>query len=630
METGIVRIGLIQTSAGPDTARNLERNLELARSALAQGARIVCLQELFATPYFPQFHRFPVENYADKVPGKVTALFSPLAREHGAVIILPLFEAGEGGTFYNSAITIMPDGTPGTVYRKVHVPEDPLYYEKEYFSPGSGYAVQETPFGRVAVLICYDQWFAEAARVVTLMGADIIFYPTALGTIRGMEDPLEGDWARAWETVQRGHAIGNGIHVAAVNRVGTEGDITFFGRSFVCDAFGNVVARAGDKDQVLIADVDLSMNRHVREGWGFLSNRRPDTYSLITRSCPPFTGTTPAAAGFRMPAEWEPHQGVWLSWPYENDTFPDLSCVEKAYGKIIRALSGRERVYLLVRDEEMEKRVRDTLSRVGIAAWQVHFVRYRYADVWFRDYGPIFLVHRKDPRIAMVNWTFNAWGGKYPELTADDKIPDFLANYLGIPSFFPGMVLEGGSIDTDGHGTLLVTEQCLLHPNRNPDLSRSDIEARLRDFLGVARIVWLKGGIAGDDTDGHVDDVARFVNPHTVVCAVEKDRGSENYRVLWENHSILEAARSFDGRPLEVVDLPMPGKMDDVLPASYTNFYIGNGIVIFPEFNDPADRQARKVLARVFPGRTIAGVNCSEMVRGFGAIHCISQQFPSP
>jgi len=409
-------------------------------------------------------------------------------------------------------VIVGPDGRLGQVYRKIHVPYDPLYYEKEYFMPGCRYVVEETPFGRIAVLICYDQWFPEAARLVTLKGADIVFYPTALGTIRGREDPLEGDWREAWEAVQRGHAIGNNVHVAAVNRVGQEGDLSFFGGSFICDSFGNVIARAGGDEGVLVADVDFSMNTHVREGWGFLANRRPDTYRALVLQRASQPGITPASAGFLMPAEWEPHQGVWLSWPLDNGTFSDLECVEEAYLQMIRALRGRERVFLLVQDAEMESHVRDILAQEEIQERQVRSFVYPYADVWFRDYGPTFLVHDREPAVAMVDWTFNAWGGKYPELLPDDRIPGFLGNELLVPSFDPGMVLEGGSIETDGNGTLLVTEQCLLNTNRNPALSKVEIEGKLRDYLGVSRFIWLRGGIAGDDTDGHIDDVARFAS----------------------------------------------------------------------------------------------------------------------
>jgi agmatine deiminase len=625
----MVRIGLVQAPASTDFTANLEMNLRMVEEALVRGSQIVCLQELFCLPYFPQYHGVRANQYAQEIPGPVTDAISRLAHQYRAVIIVPLLEAGEGGVLYNSAVIVRTDGTIGQVYRKVHIPYDPLYFEKEYFSPGSRYIVEETPFGRVAVLICYDQWFPEAARIVTLKGADIIFYPTALGTIRGMEDPLEGDWRVAWETIQRGHAIGNGVHVAAANRVGREGDLCFFGGSFICDSFGNVVARAGDRKEGLVADVDLSMNTRVRQGWGFLANRRPETYQCLVRQQSMHPLITPVQAGFRMPAEWEPHQGVWLSWPVDNGTFSDLKAVENAYVRMIRALSGRERVYLLVQDSGMENRVRDILAREGIPGGQVRFFVFPYADVWFRDYGPTFLIHQREPSLAMVNWTFNAWGEKYPELVPDDRIPAFIEKELSIPSFVPGMVLEGGAIETDGRGTLLVTEQCLLHKNRNPSLSKGEIEGKLREYLGVSRVIWLRGGIAGDDTDGHIDDVARFVSPDTVVCAVEEDPHAVNWGILQENLAVLKGTTAYNGRPFTIVPLPMPRTGEEVLPASYTNFYIGNGIVIVPTFQDPADQKALRILESLFPGRIVVGIDCTEMITGMGAIHCVTQQFPS-
>ena len=625
-----IRLGLVQATAGPDPGENLEKTETLIEEAFCGGAQVVCLQELFSAPYFPRVQGIDARRYAERIPGETTRVLGLLAKRHGGVIIAPIFEQGDTGRLYNSAVIIRHDGMTGGVYRKVHVPHDPHYYEKEYFSPGSSYMVEDTPFGRLAVLICYDQWFPEAARAVSLMGAQVIFYPTALGTIRDMEDPVEGDWHDAWQTVQRGHAIANGVHLAAVNRVGVEGELSFFGGSFVCDAFGNLVAKAGRGEEVLIAEIDLSLNDLVREGWGFLRNRRPETYGILAGSMGLARGDTPKDCGFRMPAEWEPHQGILLSWPHDNGTFFDLSAVERTYLEIIRALQGRERVYLLVRDQEMRSRVQGLLDAGGINRGQVKFHIHPYCDVWFRDYGPTFLVHERDPAVAMVNWKFNAWGGKYPELEDDDIVPSILESALQIPAFTPGMVLEGGSIDVDGCGTLMTTEQCLLHPNRNPSLSKEQIEKVLGQFLGVSRFIWLKGGIDGDDTDGHVDDVARFVSEKTVVCAVEEDRADANYEVLRDNYEILRSSSAHDGSPLRVVPLPMPRSSPEPVPASYTNFYIGNGVVLVPTFSDPADGRAIRTLRSVFPGREVLGIECSEMIRGMGAIHCVSQQLPSP
>jgi agmatine deiminase len=284
MEQKTVRVALIQHAVSLDMGHNLKHALELARSAAEAGAEIICLQELFRTPYFPQTEGGDARAFAETVPGESTQAFARLTEKYDTSVIVPLYEKTKSGRMHNTAVAI----ENGTIllppYRKVHIPHDPLFFEKSYFYPGNQYRVFDLKSVRVGVLICYDQWFPEAARVVTLMGAEILFYPTAIGWIRGMAEPLEGDWRVAWETIQRGHAIANGIHVAAANRVGVEGDLEFWGSSFVSDSFGTIIARAGEyDDEVLITDISLSMNELVREGWGFLRNRRPDTYRMITR-----------------------------------------------------------------------------------------------------------------------------------------------------------------------------------------------------------------------------------------------------------------------------------------------------------------------------------------------------------
>lgn len=277
-----VRIGLVQSQVSGNTDHNLFHTIELARQAAMAGARIICLQELFRTPYFPQYMTGDTECFAESIPGESTQNFADFARSFGVSVIVPLFERGNDGRYYNSAAVIDQNGTILSPYRKVHIPHDPLFFEKNYFSGGEEYRIFDCGGVKTAVLICYDQWFPEAARAVTLMGAEIIFYPTAIGWIRGREEPDEGDWRVAWETIQRSHAIANGIHVAVVNRWGTEGDLIFWGSSFVSDAFGNILARAGSSnDEVIIADISLDMNERVREGWGFLRNRRPDTYGIL-------------------------------------------------------------------------------------------------------------------------------------------------------------------------------------------------------------------------------------------------------------------------------------------------------------------------------------------------------------
>jgi agmatine deiminase len=285
MKKGKMKVAAVQFSMSEDMGANMRKAARLARTAAKKGAQIICLPELYNVPYFPQYRGKSKDKYSESVPGPSTEIFSKIAKEFGAVIIVPLYEKenkGKGRTeYHNTAAVIGENGRITGKYRKIHIPEDPGFYEKDYFKESDGgYEIFKTKFGTFAVLICYDQWFPEAARLVRLSGAEIIFYPTALGNIIGYN--AEGDWHDAWETVQRGHAIANNLYAVAVNRVGREGNMRFFGQSFVCDPFGKVLKRAGaDKEEILVADIDLLRNKFYSEGWGFLRNRRPDTYGPL-------------------------------------------------------------------------------------------------------------------------------------------------------------------------------------------------------------------------------------------------------------------------------------------------------------------------------------------------------------
>jgi agmatine deiminase len=633
-----VRLGLIQTTISQDLDENLDKALEYTESAIRRGANIICLPELFRTPYFPQEPQCDFSAFAETIPGPTTHAFAELAGKHRVTIIVPLFEYAPPQEYYNSAVVIGSDGTISAPYRKMHVPFDPLFYEKNYFRPGDEIRVIDVGCARIAVLICYDQWFPEAARVAALQGAEILLYPTAIGWIRGMEEPAEGDWHDAWETVQRGHAIANGIHIAAVNRVGVEGDLNFWGGSFVCDAFGNILKRGSTREEeILLVDIDPEKNQEVREGWRFLQNRRPDTYSVLTKDGCYGAGSvaarspTPRKQGYAMPAEWEAHAGVWLSWPHNQDTFPHLKEVETTYIQMIQALRQSEKVNLLVPDSERGVQVRQRLGPDDPAGNPVEITVAPYADVWFRDYGPIFVVNQDVGTSALVGWKFNAWGEKYTELIRDRVIPSLLQAQLGLPLFEPGIVLEGGSIDVNGIGVVMTTEQCLLHPNRNPTLSRKELERYLQEYLGITTVIWLREGIAGDDTDGHIDDIARFVDPSTILCAVEKDISDENFRPLQENLAVLRQARDQKGDPFRIIPVPMPHRLEGTegrLPASYLNFYIGNRIVLVPQFDDSRDASACEILRDTFPGRSVVGIDCRWLVEGMGTLHCVTQQQP--
>lgn len=335
-----------------------------------------------------------------------------------------------------------------------------------------------------------------------------------------------------------------------------------------------------------------------------------------------------------MPAEWERHEATWLAWPHNRETWPaQLARVEEVFLLMIEALSGGEDVCVLVRDPAEREKVFKKLAKTRVRLDRIFFFRIPTADAWIRDYGPNFILKRMEvPEYALNHWGFNAWGGKYDALKPDHGIPPRIASFLQMPYYEPGLVLEGGSIDVNGAGSALVTEQCLLNPNRNPQLGRPEIETALRDHLGVRHLIWLGEGIAGDDTDGHVDDIARFVSRDTVICAVETDSGDENYAPLQENLKRLRAAADETGSPLQVAEFPMPRKIESDsgrLPASYANFYIGNAVVLVPAYGQPEDAAAASMLRGFFPDRRTVSVPCRDLVHGLGAIHCVTQQQPA-
>lgn len=337
-----------------------------------------------------------------------------------------------------------------------------------------------------------------------------------------------------------------------------------------------------------------------------------------------------------MPAEWEPHVGTWFSWPRpEGISFPGkYDTVPPVYAELIKHLVQVEEVHINVWHAEMEEWVRGLLRKSGTPLERVSFHHFPAYEPWCRDHGPIFVAREQNGRRerAIVDWGYNAWGGKYPPFDLDDAVPQHVAKLRGLPLFSPGIVMEGGSIEVNGRGTLLTTEACLLNPNRNPHLDKAQIETYLRDYLGVSQILWLGDGIEGDDTDGHVDDLTRFVNPTTVVTVVEHDTADPNHEPLRENLERLKTLRDQDGRPLKVVELPMPRRLEhdgQRLPASYANFYIANGIVLVPTYRDPNDKPALDILQREFPDRRVIGVDSTELIWGLGSFHCISQQEPA-
>ena len=359
--------------------------------------------------------------------------------------------------------------------------------------------------------------------------------------------------------------------------------------------------------------------------------------------------STPAALGYRMPAEWEPHAATWLAWPHNRADWPGkFGPIPWVYAEIVRHLARVERVEILVKGAKQERQATDRLDRMGVDLSQVGFHHVKTDRVWTRDSGPSFVVKPTDPAdpsgLALIHWDFNAWA-KYDNHTRDRHVPRAIAKILGHDRWKPRVdvgegrkpvrvVLEGGSIDVNGRGTVLTTEECLLSEvqARNPELSRVQVERVLADYLGTSHVVWLDRGIAGDDTHGHVDDLARFVDPTTIATVVETDPTDANYQPLRDNLARLHAARDQDGQPFRVVELPMPRPVvfeGQRLPASYANFYIANAIVLVPTFNDPADRVALGLLADLFPKRQVIGIHAGDLVWGLGTLHCMTRQQPA-
>jgi agmatine deiminase len=331
-----------------------------------------------------------------------------------------------------------------------------------------------------------------------------------------------------------------------------------------------------------------------------------------------------------MPAEWEPHAATWLAWPHAETTWPGcLAEAEREFETLLRALARSERVELLAQSESHVELLSERLeSLVRAGSLRLHVTR--TDDVWMRDIGPTF-VKNEAGRLLALDWTFNAWGGKYAPWDRDDAVAARVAALSGTPVERPGLVVEGGALEVDGLGTLLATEPTLLDPKRNPGVSRETLERRLGELLGVRHVVWLGDGIEGDDTDGHIDDLARFVSPGVVVCARESDPSDPNHAPLEACAAALRAARDASGRALEVIDLPMPPAVragPDRLPASYANFYIANREVLVPTFGAPSDRVALDTLRPLFPGRSVVGIPSRALVRGLGAVHCLTQQQP--
>lgn len=344
---------------------------------------------------------------------------------------------------------------------------------------------------------------------------------------------------------------------------------------------------------------------------------------------------TPKALGYRFPAEFEPHEATWLSWPHKEASWPGkISSIFPSYAEFVRTLADFEDVRINVADDRMQEEAERILKDAGTDMGKVRFFHHPTNDAWCRDHGPAFLVNpgAAAPK-AIVDWDYNAWGGKYPPHDLDDVIPTLIGRHMGLPVFHPGIVMEGGSIDVNGYGTLITSTCCLLNPNRNPHLSQAEIERYLMDFYGQEQILWVDEGIIGDDTDGHIDDTVRFVSRNRVIAAVEEDPREENYPLLQRNLEQLRRMRLPDGSPLDIVELPMPDPVfweGQRLPASYANFYIANGCVVVPTFRcGEKDKRALSAIAACFSDREVVRIDSTDIIWGLGSFHCLSQQEPA-
>jgi agmatine deiminase len=346
------------------------------------------------------------------------------------------------------------------------------------------------------------------------------------------------------------------------------------------------------------------------------------------------SSSIPREQGYYFPAEFSKHTATWLSWPHKEASWPGkIESVYPVYAQFIKLVAEGERVHINVVDEKMKQQALGHLQKAGADLGNVQFFLHPTNDAWCRDHGPAFLVNPQAAQKKMiVDWGYNAWGGKYPPFDLDDNIPTLIAKHYNVPVVYPGIVMEGGSVDFNGKGTVLTTTSCLLNENRNPHLNQQQIEEFLRNYYGVTNILWLGDGIVGDDTDGHIDDITRFVNEDTVVTVMEADRQDENYAPLKENRKLLDKMKLENGKSINVVELPMPAAVvyeDMRLPASYGNFYISNKYVVVPTFEDKNDDHALEILQKCFPDRKVVGLNSIDIIWGLGSFHCLSQQEPA-
>lgn len=342
---------------------------------------------------------------------------------------------------------------------------------------------------------------------------------------------------------------------------------------------------------------------------------------------------TPKQLGYFFPAEFAPHEATWLSWPHKEASWPGkIHMIYQPYAQFVKAVSEGEKVRINVADTMMKGFASATLQRENVNLQQVEFFIHPTNDAWCRDHGPAFIINPGKKEKAIIDWSYNAWGNKYPPYDLDDVIPTLIAKKFNLPVFYPNIIMEGGSVDFNGNGTLITSTACLLNPNRNPQLNQQQIENYLQQYYGVEQILWIDEGIVGDDTDGHIDDTVRFVNEDTVITVIEENEEDENYELLQHNLKQLKQMRLLNGKQLNIIELPMPDEViyeGQRLPASYANFYIANNVVVVPTYQCDNDEKALDIIQQCFPSRKVVGINSVDIIWGLGSFHCLSQQEPS-
>jgi agmatine deiminase len=343
---------------------------------------------------------------------------------------------------------------------------------------------------------------------------------------------------------------------------------------------------------------------------------------------------TPKELGYYFPAEFAPHDATWLSWPHKEASWPGkIHAIYPYYAEFVKQLSLSEKVFINVNDEAMKSFAVGCLQKAGAKMEEISFFIHPTNDAWCRDHGPAFLINpNTEKKKVVVDWNYNAWGGKYPPYDLDDVIPTSIAKYFGLPVYHPGIIMEGGSVEFNGKGTVLTSTACLLNPNRNPHLNQSQIESYLVNYYGIDQVLWVDEGIEGDDTDGHIDDTVRFVNEDTVLTVIEENIRDPNHDLLQTNLGQLKKMRLLNGKQLNIIELPMPDEVvyeQQRLPASYANFYIANTVVIVPTYRCDKDEKALEIIQSCFPTRKVIGIDSTELIWGLGSFHCLSQQEPS-